>query len=38
LVSVEPASAIAKAAEQFGQQDDITVVTIERAAAVVSAA
>jgi sigma-B regulation protein RsbU (phosphoserine phosphatase) len=29
-ISTEPAAAIAKAAAQFGQSDDITVVTIER--------
>ncbi|MGO9435890.1 MAG: SpoIIE family protein phosphatase [Terracidiphilus sp.] len=37
-ISAEPAAAIVEAAKQFGQQDDITVVTIERAAAVASAA
>jgi serine phosphatase RsbU (regulator of sigma subunit) len=28
-ISCEPAEAIAKAAQRFGQEDDITVVTIE---------
>jgi hypothetical protein len=37
-ISTEAAAAIVEAAKQFGQQDDITVVTIERAAAVASAA
>jgi hypothetical protein len=37
-VSTKPAAAIVEAARKFGQQDDITVVTIERAAAVASAA
>ncbi|MGO9338299.1 MAG: PP2C family protein-serine/threonine phosphatase [Terracidiphilus sp.] len=32
-VSIQPAAAIAEAARQFGQEDDITVVTIERLAA-----
>jgi serine phosphatase RsbU (regulator of sigma subunit) len=32
-ISVQPAAAIAEAATQFGQEDDITVVTIERLAA-----
>jgi hypothetical protein len=34
----QPAAAIAEAARQFGQQDDITVVAIERAAAIANAA
>jgi serine phosphatase RsbU (regulator of sigma subunit) len=29
-LTVQPAAAIARAAEQFGQQDDITVVSISR--------
>jgi sigma-B regulation protein RsbU (phosphoserine phosphatase) len=33
-ISTQPAAAIAEAAKQFGQEDDITVVTIERLAAV----
>jgi serine phosphatase RsbU (regulator of sigma subunit) len=37
-ISTEPAANIVEAAKRFGQQDDITVVTIERAAAVASAA
>jgi sigma-B regulation protein RsbU (phosphoserine phosphatase) len=37
-MSTQTASAIVEAAKQFGQQDDITVVTIERAAAIASAA
>jgi len=37
-LSVQPAAEIVAAAKNFGQQDDITVVTIERAAAVASAA
>jgi hypothetical protein len=37
-LSTEPAAAIAEVAKKFGQCDDITVVTIERAAAVASAA
>jgi phosphoserine phosphatase RsbU/P len=32
-ISTQPAAAIVEAARQFGQQDDITVVTIERLAA-----
>ncbi len=36
--STRPAAAIAKTAQQFGQQDDITVVTIERARSVATAA
>ncbi len=36
--STQPAAAIVEAAKQFGQQDDITVVTIERAQAVATAA
>jgi phosphoserine phosphatase RsbU/P len=32
-ISTQPATAIVEAARQFGQQDDITVVTIERLAA-----
>jgi phosphoserine phosphatase RsbU/P len=37
-ISSEPAANIVDAAKQFGQQDDITVVTIERAVAIASAA
>jgi hypothetical protein len=37
-LSTESAAAIAEAAKKFGQSDDITVVTIERAAVVASAA
>ncbi|MGA9673553.1 MAG: SpoIIE family protein phosphatase [Terracidiphilus sp.] len=37
-LSMQPAAAIAEAAKKFGQSDDITVVTIERAARVASAA
>jgi sigma-B regulation protein RsbU (phosphoserine phosphatase) len=37
-LSTEPAAAIAEAAKKFGQEDDITVVTITRAEAVASAA
>jgi hypothetical protein len=37
-LSTEPASAIVEAARKFGQQDDITVVTIERAKAFATAA
>jgi hypothetical protein len=37
-ISTEPAVAIAEAAKKFGQEDDITVVTITRAAAVATAA
>jgi hypothetical protein len=37
-VSTEPAASIVGAAKRFGHQDDITVVTIERAAAIASAA
>jgi sigma-B regulation protein RsbU (phosphoserine phosphatase) len=37
-ISTEPAVAIVEAAKKFGQQDDITVVTIERSVAVASAA
>jgi serine phosphatase RsbU (regulator of sigma subunit) len=37
-ISTQPAAAIADAAKQFGQEDDITVVTIERVAAVEGAA
>ena len=36
--SMQPASAIAQAAQQFGQQDDITVVTVVRDHAAASAA
>ncbi len=36
--STQPAAAIVEAARQFGQQDDITVVTIERDLAIASAA
>ncbi len=37
-LSTEPAAAIVEAVKRFGQEDDITVVTIERADAVASAA
>ena len=37
-ISTEPAAAIAEAAQQFGQEDDITVVTVERDQAIASAA
>jgi len=37
-LSTEPAAAIAEAAKKFGQEDDITVVTIARHAAIASAA
>ena len=37
-ISTQPASEIVRAAQQFGQEDDITVVTVERHAAVASAA
>jgi sigma-B regulation protein RsbU (phosphoserine phosphatase) len=37
-ISTQPASAIVDAAKEFGQQDDITVVTIQRNAAIASAA
>ncbi len=37
-LSTQPAAAIAEAAKKFGQQDDITVVTIARDAAIASAA
>ena len=37
-ISTQPAAAIAEAAKQFGQEDDITVVTITRAAAIATAA
>jgi sigma-B regulation protein RsbU (phosphoserine phosphatase) len=37
-ISTQPAAAIVDAAKQFGQEDDITVVTIVRQAAVASAA
>jgi sigma-B regulation protein RsbU (phosphoserine phosphatase) len=37
-LSTEPAAAIVEAAKRFGQEDDITVVTIERAESVASAA
>jgi serine phosphatase RsbU (regulator of sigma subunit) len=37
-ILTEPAVAIVEAAKRFGQQDDITVVTIERAAAIATAA
>jgi hypothetical protein len=33
-ISTQPAAAIAEAARQFGQEDDITVVTVERLAAI----
>jgi hypothetical protein len=37
-LSTQPATEIVEAAKQFGQSDDITVVTIERAAAIATAA
>ena len=37
-ISTQPAADIAEAAKQFGQEDDITVVTITRAAAIATAA
>jgi len=37
-LSTQPAAAIVEAARQFGQSDDITVVTIQRAATLASAA
>jgi hypothetical protein len=37
-ISTEPAAIIAEAAKRFGQEDDITVVTITRSAAVATAA
>jgi len=37
-ISTQPAAAIAETAKQFGQEDDITVVTITRAAAIATAA
>ena len=37
-ISTQPAAAIVEAARAFGQSDDITVVTIQRAAALASAA
>jgi hypothetical protein len=37
-LSTQPAAAIAEAAKKFGQEDDITVVTITRAAAIATAA
>ena len=37
-ISTKPASAIVEAAKKFGQEDDITVVTITRAVAVATAA
>jgi serine phosphatase RsbU (regulator of sigma subunit) len=37
-LSMEPAAAIVEAAKKFGQEDDITVVTITRAAAIATAA
>jgi hypothetical protein len=37
-ISTQPAAAIVEAAKRFGQQDDITVVTITRTAAVATAA
>jgi serine phosphatase RsbU (regulator of sigma subunit) len=37
-ISTMPAAIIAEAARQFGQSDDITVVAIQRAAAIASAA
>jgi len=37
-ISTQPAAAIAEAAKQFGQEDDITVVTITREAAIATAA
>ncbi len=37
-ISTQPAAAIVEAAKRFGQQDDITVVTITRTAAIATAA
>lgn len=37
-LSTEPAAAIVEAAKRFGQEDDITVLTIERAESIASAA
>jgi phosphoserine phosphatase RsbU/P len=37
-ISTQPAAAIVETAKQFGQEDDITVVTIARAAAIATAA
>jgi len=37
-ISTQPAAAIAETAKQFGQEDDITVVTVTRAAAIATAA
>jgi len=37
-ISTQPTAAIAEAAKQFGQEDDITVVTITREAAIATAA
>jgi serine phosphatase RsbU (regulator of sigma subunit) len=37
-ISTQPAVEIAKAAQQFGQSDDITVVAITRTAAIAEAA
>jgi len=37
-ISTQPAATIAETAKQFGQEDDITVVTITRAAAIATAA
>ncbi|MGA7109574.1 MAG: SpoIIE family protein phosphatase [Terracidiphilus sp.] len=37
-ISTQPASAIVDAAKEFGQQDDITVVTIQRTATIATAA
>jgi serine phosphatase RsbU (regulator of sigma subunit) len=37
-ISTQPAATIAERAKQFGQEDDITVVTITRSAAIATAA
>jgi len=37
-ISTQPAAAIAETAKQFGQEDDITVVTVTRAAAIATVA
>jgi hypothetical protein len=38
VISTQPAAAIVEAAKRFGQSDDITVIAIERAAAIANAA
>jgi sigma-B regulation protein RsbU (phosphoserine phosphatase) len=37
-ISTQPAGAIVEAAKEFGQEDDITVITIERSAVIAAAA